>query len=221
MFGRQSRESETVLSLLAAHIRRDIFFGELPPDSRLKIAQLRTRYGGSAHSLREALMQLSVEGLVEATAQRGFRVASATQEDLEDITRLRIEVECLGLTWAMQNGDIDWEGRVVAARHALSRVEDEVAQAPLEIALDWEEQNHKFHYTLIEACGSPRLLEIHDRLYNQSRRFRFAALKEGKVDFANSRAAHDAIMKAVFERDTDTAIAALKDHILGGSNSIL
>lgn len=220
MFGRNSRESETMLSLLAAHIRRDIFFGELPPDSRLKIEQLRTRYGGSAHSLREALMQLSVEGLVEATAQRGFRVASATQEDLEDITRLRVEVECLGLAWAMENGDIEWEGRVVAARHALSRVEDEVAQAPLETALDWEEQNRRFHHTLIEACGSPRLLEIHDRLYNQSRRFRFAALKEGKVDFEKSRLAHDAIMKAVLERDTDTAIDSLKDHIRGGSNNI-
>lgn len=217
MFGRKSSETETVLSLLAAHIRRDIFFGELAPDSRLKIEELRSRYGGSAHSLREALTRLSVEGLVEANAQRGFRVASATQADLEDITRLRVEIECLGLRWSIEEGDVAWEGRVMAARHALSRVEDEVAQDPVDAALKWEEYNRLFHHALIDACGSPRLMEIHERLYNQSRRFRFAALQEGKVDFDQSRVTHDAILEAAINRDKDAAIELLKTHIRGGS----
>lgn len=218
MFGRKSNDTETVLSILAAHIRRDIFFGKLAPDSRLKIEELRTRYGGSPHSLREALTRLSVEGLVEANAQRGFRVASATQADLEDITRLRVEIECLGLAWSVEQGDVAWEGRVMAARHALSRVEEEVADDPLDNALQWEEANRQFHFALIDACGSSRLLEIYERLYNQSRRFRFAALQEGKVNFENSRIAHDAILEAAINRDKDSAIDALKAHIRGGSS---
>ena len=215
MFGRKTQDAETVVAVLAAAIRRDIAFGVLPPDAKLKIEPLRAQYGGSAHSMREALLQISVEGLVEANAQRGFRVASATQADLEDITRLRVEIECLGLRWSMERGDIDWEGRVVAARHSLSRTEREIAADPLGLAMEWEEFNHRFHAALIEACGSPRLLQMHERLYNQSRRFRLAALKEDLVDFDVSRADHDALLVAVLEHDPDTAIATLKAHITG------
>ena len=215
MFGRKNSEVGTVVALLAAAIRRDIAFGELPPDAKLKIEALRARYGGSAHSMREALVQLSVERLVEATAQRGFRVASATQADLEDITRLRVEIECLGLRWSMERADVDWEGRVVAARHRLSRIEQDIASNPLELALEWEEFNHCFHTALIDACGSPRLLEMHERLYNQSQGFRLAALSEGVVDFEASKADHDALIDAVLDRNPDKAINTLKAHITG------
>lgn len=217
MFGRKDKEKEagTVVALLAAALRRDIAFGELPPDAKLKIEPLRAKYGGSAHSMREALVQLSVEGLVEATAQRGFRVASATQADLEDITRLRVEIECLGLRWSMEKGDVDWESRAVAARHRLSRIEQEIASNPLELAMEWEEFNHRFHTALIDACGSPRLLEMHERLYNQSRRFRLAALSEGVVDFEASKAEHDTLIDAILAHDPDKAILTLKAHIAG------
>lgn len=215
MFGRKSSDTKTVVAVIAASLRRDIAFGVLPPDTKLKVEPLSANYGGSAHSMREALIKLSDEGLVEATAQRGFRVASATEADLEDITRLRVEIECLGLRWSMEKGDVDWEGRVIAARHALSRTEQEISSDPIGLAMEWEEFNHRFHTALIDACGSPRLLQIHDRLYNQSRRFRLAALQENLVDFDVSRADHDAIIAAVLDRDTDKAIETLKAHIAG------
>lgn len=43
--------------------------------------------------MRETLQILSTEGLVEATAQRGFRVTSATKDDVRDIEMVRFEVE--------------------------------------------------------------------------------------------------------------------------------
>lgn len=215
MFGRKNNENDTVVALLAAAIRRDISFGELPPDSKLKIESLRSRYGGSAHSIREALVSLSVEGLVEATAQRGFRVASATAADLEDITRLRGELEVMGLRWSMENGDIAWEGRVLAARHALSRIESFMLEQPETYALEWEEYNRQFHHALMDACGSPRLLDIQDKLYNQSRRFRLAALKEGRINFNNSQKEHDDLATAAIKRDSVHACNLLKIHIQG------
>lgn len=215
MFGRKSSDARTVVALIAASLRRDIAFGVLPPDTKLKIEPLSAKYGGSAHSMREALIKLSVEGLVEATAQRGFRVASATQDDLEDITRLRIEVECLGLRWSMEKADVDWESRVIAARHALSRAEEEISSNPVDLAMEWEEFNQRFHATLIDACGSPRLMQIHERLYNQSYRFRLAALRENLVDFDVSRTDHDAIIAAVIDRDPEKATETIRAHIAG------
>ncbi len=121
LFGRKEGEEDTIVSLVASALRRDISFGVLTPDAKLKLDDLRGRYGGSNHSIREALRILSTEGLVEAEAQRGFRVSSATEADLIDILRLRTEIECTALDWALQNGDVAWEGRVVAAHHALRR----------------------------------------------------------------------------------------------------
>ena len=104
----------------------------------------------------------------------------------------------------------------MAARHKLSRIEDRLDEAPLEFALDWEAANKAFHKALIEASGSPRLIAFHDRLYDQSSRFRLAALREGRTDFPASRAAHDEILQAVLRRDREAALAALTSHITGG-----
>ena len=215
MFGRKTSDSETVVRLLAAQVRRDISVGLLAPDAKLKIDELRQRYGGSAHSFREALTQLASEGLVEASAQRGFRVASATQTDLEDITRLRAEIETLGLGWSIRHGDLRWEGEVLAAFHTYARL---CAQADADrsaLAIEWDEAGRQFHATLVSACRSPRLIEFQDRLHTQSRRFRYAALVEGRIDLSAETHALRGVVEAAIARDADAATAALSQHILG------
>ena len=98
LFGGRTSEDETVVTMLASAIRRDISFGVLRPDQKLKLEALRQSYGGSNHSMRETLRILTSEGLVEATNWRGFRVTSATDGDLRDILLMRLEVEKLALT---------------------------------------------------------------------------------------------------------------------------
>lgn len=209
IFTRKSSENETVVGLIASAVRRDISFGDLPPDKKLKIEELRARYGGSTHSMREALTLLTAEGLVEATAQRGFRVASATEDDLKDIVRLRTEIERLGLCWSLEHGDVAWEGRVIAAQHALGRARDDVMAEPVEAALAWDEANRQFHACLVEASQSPRLMALQAQLYDQSRRFRLAALREGRFDFSAETKWHADLVAAILDRDEDRAVEAL------------
>ena len=209
--GRTDRDAETVVRLLAEQVRRDISFGVLPPDTRLKIEDLRSRYGGSAHSFREALTRLAGEGLVEANAQRGFRVASATEADARDIARLRARIETPGLDWALEHGDVAWEGALIAALHACARADEAVADAPMERALDWaldwDEAGRAFHAALVAPCRSPRLVAFQDSLFLQGRRFRLAALREG-------RAGPDAGPGAAPGAAPGTTRAALVEHIL-------
>jgi GntR family transcriptional regulator, carbon starvation induced regulator len=214
MFFHKKDDDATVVGLLASGLRRDICFGELAPDQRLKIEDLRQRYGGSAHSLREALMALASEGLVEANAQRGFRVASATDGDLRDILRLRAEVECLGLDWSLTHGDVAWEGRVIAARHALQRAEDAVARDPMAQAMVWDEAAKAFHEQLVAASGSVRLISLQERFFIESRRFRLAALRDSRIDFARTRATEDLLLAAILARTPDVAVQLLRSLIL-------
>ncbi len=214
LFGRKDREEDTIVSLVASALRRDISFGVLTPDAKLKLDDLRGRYGGSNHSIREALRILSAEGLVEAEAQRGFRVASATEADLLDILRLRVEIECTALDWAMTNGDVAWEGRVVAAHHALRRAEEAVASQPDDLtALQWDEALRAFHQAIVSASGSPRMNALQTQFYDQSRRFFLAALREGRLDFEARRTRQAALVQAILDRDGAGARAALTEEI--------
>lgn len=214
IFAGRKRDDETVVAMLAAAIRRDISFGVLRPDQKLKIDALRQSYGGSNHSMRETLRMLSSEGMVEATSQRGFRVTSATEDDLRDIVLMRLEVERLGLVRSLERGTVAWESRVVAALHAVSRADVTVQATPDDsTALEWDEACRDLTMAIVAACGSPRLLELAGQFYNQSRRFRLALLREGRIDFSARAARRDALRDALLARDVAGAVACLEEDI--------
>ncbi|MBO0347453.1 GntR family transcriptional regulator [Roseibium limicola] len=214
LFGNRDKDDETVVAMLASALRRDIAFGLLPPDQKLKIEGLRQRYGGSNHSMRETLRLLSAEGLVEATTQRGFRVMSATQQDLEDILFMRLEVEKLGLSRSMENATVQWEGTVMAAFHALGHAQRQVQAAPDDVtALEWDDACCTVHKTLVVASRSPRLIDMAAKFYNQSRRFHLALLREGRIDFAVREARQKALCEAVLAGQTTRALALLEEEI--------
>ncbi len=217
-------EDTTVVGLIVSAIRRDISFGVLVPDAKLKIDGLRASYGGSNHSIREALRVLAAEGLVEAEAQRGFRVASATEYDLQDIARMRLEIEVIGLSWSVKKGDVVWESTVVAAHHRLNRLEAVVAENPSDLnALEWDEAVRSFFATLVAACESPRLIEAQQKYFDQSRRIRLAALRDGRLDFARRPARRQILVDTVLRRETDGIRALLSADIeaeLNGEHTV-
>ena len=214
LFSSKKTDDSTIVDLLASSLRRDIAFGTLLPDQKLKINELRTRYGGSNHSMRETLRILSTEGLVEATAQRGFRVTSATEDDVRDIQMVRFEVEKIALSRAFALGDVAWEGRVMAAHHALQKAEVAAANNPDDlIALEWDEACRAFSYALIEACDSPRLIDLHRKFFDQSRRFRLAQMREGRLDWAARKQRQQGLLEAVLSRNEGDALRLLQQDV--------
>ncbi|MBK0327924.1 GntR family transcriptional regulator [Rhodobacteraceae bacterium F11138] len=214
MFGHKKTDDGTVVEMLASALRRDISFGTLRPDQKLKIEELRSRYGGSNHSIRETLRLLSAEGLVEATAQRGFRVTSATEDDMRDIALVRKKIEKTAIRRAIELGDTAWEGRVLAAHHALRRTEEAVATSPDDlVALEWDEACRAFSSTVLEACGSPRLFDIHGKYFDQSRRFRLAQLREGRLDFESRKIRQQSLLDAIMDKNVEAAEKLISDEI--------
>lgn len=214
LFGSRKTEDDTVVEMLASAIRRDISFGVLHPDQKLKIEGLRRFYGGSNHSMRETLRVLASEGLVEATNQRGFRVTSATEDDLRDILLVRLEVEKLGLKRSLERGTVAWESRVVAALHSVGHADGAVQNHPDDVtALEWDEACRDLSMVLVGASGSPRLIDMTAQFYGQSRRFRLALLREGRIDFAARKLRQDALRDAIVARDEDRALGVLEDEI--------
>ena len=214
LFGRSKSDDDTVVEILASSIRRDISFGVLRPDQKLKLVDLRQAYGGSNHSMRETLRILSSEGVVEATNQRGFRVTSATEDDLRDILLVRLEVEKLGLKRSLERGDVAWESRVIAVLHSVSRADATVLKNPDDVtALEWDEACRDLIMTLISASGSPRISDMAAQFYGQSRRFRLALLREGRINFAARAARRTELQNAIIARDEPRALSVLEDEI--------
>lgn len=207
----------TIVNELAAQLRRDIAHGNLVPGTRLNIEALKRERKVSHPSIREALALLAGEGYVSAEDNKGYRVLASSLSDLKDSTRLRAELECLGLRWSFDNANADWRAGVVAAYHTLSEVEADMETDPQAFAVEWDERNKQFHEALIGNCGSPRLLDTVFTLYDLTSRYRLMAYSDRSADrpywLERSPREHGFLKDCVLSNENEAAIDALREHL--------
>lgn len=202
--------AETVGEKAYRQVRADIVAGMLPPGRKLKLDQMRQRYGASVSTMRELLSRLASEGLVVAESQRGFEVAPVSAKDLREIAALRLLLEGHALALSFARGDVDWEGRVVAAHHKLGHAEARLGRGDLAEIQDWKRYDFEFHRALIGACGSDALLAAHQPVYDKYLRYQMiAGIYRGEV----AGREHDRLLKCALQRDAEGAQALLKRHI--------
>ncbi len=194
-------------------IRGDIIFGRLMPGERLKLDQLRSRYGASVSTLREILNRLTSDGFVVAEGQRGFEVAPISKENLKEIAEMRQLLECHALEQSFAAGDIDWEGRVVAAHHKLHQMECRMIAGDTSVTKQWKRFDWEFHQALISACGSQVLMETHAAVFDKYLRYQMISLT-----FRGQIAAdeHRQMLESALKRDAATAQAILRRHVEAG-----
>ncbi|MGY8902798.1 MAG: FCD domain-containing protein, partial [Flavobacteriales bacterium] len=80
-------------------------------------------------------------------------------------------------------------------------------------ALEWDEACRDLIMTLISASGSPRISDMAAQFYGQSRRFRLALLREGRINFAARAARRTELQNAIIARDEPRALSVLEDEI--------
>lgn len=214
-------ENGTLNATVFALLREDILTGRLRPGERLRSEFLRQRYDAGGSPVREALMRLESEHLVVLEQNRGFRVASASAEELRDLTRARIEIESTALKWSMAAGTVRWEGEVVGAMHRLASVPKyDGAQELRGRNVDWLHYHREFHSALVQACDSPTLLAIRNRLFDRAERYVSLSIGtpgESRDDVAE----HQAIMEAVLSRSTELALELNRHHMERTMNKLL
>jgi GntR family carbon starvation induced transcriptional regulator len=211
-----SGEARTLAQVIEKRLSSDILFGRFVPDSRLRLGFLSNFYASGVSSLREALAQLVGKGLVIQDGQRGFRVAPVSQEDLLDVTRTRIGLETMALRLAINKGEAAWEASILAAHHRLSR-----RSRTEELLIDevWEKLHHDFHFSLIAACGSLRLLSFCGELYDHFDRYRRIAVLQARRHPSLS-SSHRDIVEGVLARKPDAAARLLQAHIEKSASEI-
>jgi DNA-binding GntR family transcriptional regulator len=207
------RPVPTVAETAYRKVRSDIVFGRLPPSMKLKLDKLRDDYGASVSTLREILNRLGSERLVVAEGQKGFVVAPVSVATLKEIAALRLLLECRALEQSFRAGDMDWEGRVVAAHHRLSKMEERMASGDRSCTEQWKHYDWQFHQALISGSGSKMLVDTHAAVFDQYLRYQMIALSY-RGDIAARE--HALLVECAIERDAARAADVLRNHIDGG-----
>lgn len=119
-------------------LRSEILHGDLMPGERLRASDLQGKFQLGLTPIREALMRLSGENLVELDTHRGSRVSQTSLDELRDLMNTRRGVESLCLRSAIAHGDTAWEAAIVAALHTLSRTPLPATPADRAAAAAWK-----------------------------------------------------------------------------------
>ncbi len=205
--------TETIAESVYRRIRADILFGRLAPGQKLRLDRLKKDYGASVSTLREILYRLSSERLVMAEGHRGFEVSPVSVDNLKEIAALRQFLECHALEQSFAAGDMEWEGRVVAAHHKLALMEEKMNSGDVSIAEQWKRYDWQFHQALISACGSRTLIETHAAIFDKYLRYQMLALSfRGDIAIGE----HSELLRCALKRDAATACAVLTRHVSGG-----
>lgn len=205
MSGRGANNTERVTDELKALI----ISGELEPSARLRADALAKRMGTSRTPVREALLVLEREGLVENLPNRGAIVRSFDAADLLDLYEVRSVLEPHSAGRAaerMREEDIE---RLVQICDEAEALEDENSERlERQIALNME-----FHAVIANAAESPRLLEAMRGIASIPIDFRtaFWASEEHRI---RSLFFHREILRAIGSRDRELATIGMRMHIV-------
>lgn len=194
-------------------IRRAVAAGQLQAGERVVEAALCKSLGVSRAAAREALRQLTAEGLLVTSPHRGTYIADLTEKDVAEIYSLREALETLAVDLFVDRV-VEWQ---------LSELRDLVRK--MKVALDRHdfptvvELDMEFHETLCRFSGHGRLHEMWMRLAGQLRIF-FANADPLYEDWQIIER-HNQVIDAIATGDKAAAEATLREHISNAAMRLL
>jgi DNA-binding GntR family transcriptional regulator len=181
-----------------------ILSGSYPPGSRIVETRVARELGVSQATVREALRDLEVLGIVESTIFQGARVRQPEQAELAEAYGVRAELESYGFQLALPHlsGDNleELQGYIDEMQRAAS-AGDVMAEAHVDAA---------FHGRVVEIAANSTLSRVWRFLEPQSRTYiTFLAHHIDPLDMANL---HQPILDALLKGDVDQTTAAVRRH---------
>lgn len=208
--GSASRQPARVVA--ADMIRSAILDGRLAPGETLKEEELAGELNISRTPVREALLMLSAEGIIEATTNRSAVVKVYDKDDVEDMSNLRAELESYAAATAAERAT---EADFAALRDSCERYSARDAE---DVAALVSENLH-FHTLIAHASGSERLpVMLRLVMFFPQYRSHIWFTPERKQTVAND---HWRILASLQARDGERAKALMRAHVNEGKTFVL
>lgn len=213
---REARRPRSLGRAVFAAIRADILAGRYAPGSKLSPRVIATQHEVSLSVVREAFTRLTEQGLLVAEPQLGFSVVGLDLEDVRDISMVRILIEGAALKDAIEHADVEYEARVLASHHRLTRTPQWVDEANQAVTEAWAGAHAQFHGALVSASASSRLRDLAVSLRETAELYRrWSGTFTATWQRRDVAAEHLGLMQAVLDRDAEHAVALMTEHING------
>jgi DNA-binding GntR family transcriptional regulator len=197
---------ERLRDRVAHALRAALISGELRPGRIYSAPALAADLGVSATPVREAMLDLAREGLVEPIRNRGFLVTELTDRDLDEYTEVRTLIE------------VPTVGRVVriATAEQLERLRPQaeaiIAAAREHDLIGYLEADRRFHLDLLGLAGNAHLVELVGELRNRSRLYGLARVDRAGL-LVSSAEEHLELLDLMIAGEAEGAQAYLAHHL--------
>lgn len=198
--------STSLRSQATGLLRARIISGRLRPGELYAIGSIAEELNVSATPIREALLDLASEGLIQMERNRGFRVRKVTDEDLDEIVALRTMIEVPAIWEISHKGLLVESDDYDALCDEIQRCAD---------AGDWVgylEADREFHLAILARLGNKRLIDIISSLRDQSRLYGLDRIA-GTTELKESNNEHHQLLAAIRAGDADGAAELTRRHL--------
>lgn len=194
------------------HIRNDILNGIYKPGETLIEKKLCENLGVSRTPVREAIMQLELEGLVQSIPNKGVIVKGISKKDIEDIYAIRVMIEGFAAKLAAEKitkEDLTELKEIVDLQEFYTTKKDKEHLIKFDL---------KFHEIILKAGKSNPLIHLQKTFYHYIQKTRVSSYK------TSSRAKealkeHKAILNAIINKDAKQAEKLTVEHIKNAANA--
>lgn len=204
------RTAETSATRVQDQLREAILTGALEPGTRLRAEALAERLRSSRTPVREALLLLAQEGLVQIEPRRGATVRAFDAADLSELYEVRALIEPHAAGLAAQRIAGEELARLLQI-HDRSTAYDDAREDSVNEQL---RLNDEFHRLILEAARSPRLTSAMGAVSGIPRSFR-ASFWRDDAQRAQSLCCHRELVSAIVHRRPELAETVMRMHIQG------
>lgn len=197
-------EHRTAHESVVEAVRRAILGGVLPAGTRLVQAELAAQFGVSNTPVREALRQLSAEGLVRFDSYRGAVVRTPTLDEVREVYEVRLLLEPVAMRKAVERITSTELGQAWELQEEMVRTDD---------VGTWVLLNRRFHGVLIEAARSPRLASIIAALEDAATTQVALSIRADFRRMTDGNDEHREILRAVESRDAEGVVGLVSEHL--------
>ena len=195
---------------IADALRDEILTGRLQAGRHFTVKEIAETYGVSATPVREALVDLAAQGLLEVEQHRGFQVRQFTAADFRSLTEARTFVVDAAFRWMSEHGMGDLPDDAIASVRRRAEAAARAARAGvLDVLIGCD---LRFWQELAAIGGNPHLCEFLNRVRAQTWIYAVPHLR-ALTDLAGvCWADHEALVEAVAARDTAGALRLTHEY---------
>lgn len=195
--------ADTAYRLIKERILKLVY----PPNSPLPEAELQRTLEMGRTPIREALIRLQQEGLVQIVPRRGAFVQTLTLVDARNLYHVRAILEPEAVRLAMPHISV---GELDQFERRFRELFDGDAVDPERFV----ELDQQFHRLFLDRCNNPYLVEALERLHNQSQ-LAWAISAQNQPEMMSAWENHIALIQALRNNDVDRAAEIMRLHVLG------